>query len=150
MTPLAKRLAIAVAISLGLNLLLGGILVGQVIQRRAQRAQLVRPGGPVPSSAYERGPRGPGALQRAVGGRHPEFGERRRVIEQARQNVRQALLREPFDKAALEQALEGLRKETESSQVLAHRALVETAASASPALRGELGREFQGGKGRRR
>ena len=149
MTPLAKRLAIAAAISLGLNLLLGGVLVGQALQRRTQRA-LIERGGPMASSMHERGPRGPGAFQRTVGGRHPEFGERRRVIEAARQKVREALTREPFDKGALEQALAGLRKETETSQALAHGALVETAASATPALRGELGREFQAGKGKRR
>jgi len=68
------------------------------------------------------------------------------MIGAAREQVREALAREPFDKAALEQALAQLRKETEASQAVAHRALVETAASASPGLRDELGRQFQGGK----
>lgn len=148
MTPLAKRLAIAVAISLGLNLLLGGVLVGQALQRRAQRVAALD--GPMGSSLHARGMRGPGAFQRTVGTRHPEFGERRKVIEAARQKVREALTREPFDKAALEAALAGLRKETEASQALAHGALVETAASATPALRGELAREFQASKKKRR
>lgn len=150
MTPLAKRLAIAVAISLGLNLLLGGVLVGQALQRRAHRVAALERGGPLGSGMHERGTRGPGAFQRTVGKRHPEFGERRKVIEAARQKVREALTREPFDKAALEAALSGLRKETEASQSLAHGALVETAASATPALRNELAREFQSGKKKRR
>lgn len=147
MTPLAKRLAIAVAISLGLNLLLGGVLVGQALQRK--RANFER-GGPTPSGMHERAPRRPGAFQRSVGKDHPELGERRRVMATARQKVREALTREPFDKAALEQALAGLRKETEESQALAHVALVETAASTTPAVRSELGREFQLGRGKRR
>jgi uncharacterized membrane protein len=145
MTPLAKRLAIAVAISLGLNLLLGGVLVGQALQRRTHRAGIDR-GGPTPSGMHQRGPHRPGAFQRTVGARHPEFGERRRMIGAAREKVREALTREPFDKAALEQALAQLRKETEASQAVAHQALVETATSASPGLRDELGRQFQGGK----
>jgi uncharacterized membrane protein len=147
MTPLAKRLAVAVAISLGLNLLLGGVLVGQALQRRAHRA--IERGGPTPSGVHEHGPHRRGAFQRAVGARHPEFGERRRMIGAARQRVRDALTREPFDKAALEQALAQLRKETEASQALAHGALVETAASATPELRKELGRELQMGKKKR-
>jgi hypothetical protein len=149
MTPLAKRLAIAVAISLGLNLLLGGVLVGQALQRRSHGAGHERVGA-TPSGMHMHGKRGPGALQRVVGARHPEFGERRQMIGAARQKVREALTREPFDKAALEQALAGLRKETEASQALAHGALVGAAASATPALRAELGREFQAGRGKRR
>jgi Spy/CpxP family protein refolding chaperone len=147
MTPLAKRLALAVALSLGLNLLLGGVLVGQALQRRTQPH--ADRGRPMPSGMHEKR-RGPGAFQRVVGGRHPEFGERRRAIVESRQKVRDALSREPFDKAALEQALAELRKETEASQALAHGALVETAASATPALRSELGRDFQPRKGKRR
>lgn len=148
MTPLAKRLALAVALSLGLNLLLGGVLVGQALQRRTQPH--ADRGRPMPSGMHERRPRGPSAFQREVGRRHPEFGERRRAIAEKRQNVRDALTSEPFDQAVLEQALAGLRKETEASQALVHRALVETATSATPAVRSELGREFQPGRAKRR
>lgn len=141
MTPLTKRLALGLAISVALNLLLAGIFVGFAVQRRTHG--LARPVG------SEFGPHrvgdarfGPGPMRRALGEHHPELKERRQKASAAREAVRTALEHDPFDPASLERALEELRKETAESQALAHRALLQTAASATPAERKQLGAEF--------
>jgi uncharacterized membrane protein len=145
MTPMAKRLAVVLAISLGVNLLLAGVLVGLRGQRFLHR-------GPPPQASFaaaadkpERGaPRfRQGGMRRAFGEHRQEFKERRQSSAAARNGVRAALEREPFDKAELEKALEALRKETTDSQLLLHRALVETAAAGGQEARRELARDFE-------
>ena len=59
------------------------------------------------------------------------LGARHEAIDTARQSVREALIAEPFQAPALEHALASLRKETDETQVMLHRALVESAADMS-------------------
>jgi uncharacterized membrane protein len=49
------------------------------------------------------------------------------AVDAARRAVRDALVAEPFDAAALESALAGLRTQTDAAQVALHRALVDAA-----------------------
>jgi uncharacterized membrane protein len=143
MTPMTKRLAIALAVSLGLNLLLAGVFVGLRIQRMGHRAA------PAPSFvASGRHPERAAPRLRPDGPRHafrdlrPELKERRQKVSGARAAVRAALEKDPFDKASLEQALEALRKETTESQLLAHQALAKSAADSDLEARRRLASEF--------
>jgi uncharacterized membrane protein len=145
MTPLAKRLSIVLAISVAVNLLLGGIMVGRAFRHRHQPPPDDREH---PGMRAERdGRKGP------LRGLFREHGdalrEKRRSMGDARRTARAALEAEPFDQAALERALEGLRKETTASQEITHRAIVESAAKGSPDERRKLWHALERpGKGR--
>src|SRR5690606_19748544 len=107
-TPWAKRLAVMLAISVGLNLLSAGFWLGRRFGRPPpppdERA-VVGPG-------FGREARQHPALRRALDRHRDEFRERRRAIQKARLEAREALTREDFDAAALERALVNLRAET--------------------------------------
>jgi uncharacterized membrane protein len=134
MTPLAKRLSIALAVSIAVNLLIAGIFVGRAFHRR-----------PPPPSERDV----PGLRAERDGRRAPlrglflehddELRDKRRAIGEARRTARVALEAEPFDRAALERALEALRKETGASQEILHKAIVEAASKGSPEARKKLG-----------
>jgi uncharacterized membrane protein len=148
MTPLAKRLSIALAVSIALNLLLGGIMLGRVFHRPHPPPRAEREG---PAARFERdGRRGP--LRELFREQGDALREKRRAIGEARRTARTALESEPFDRAALERALETLRKETGSSQELMHRAIVEAAAKGSADERKKLAHALErvdfGGEGR--
>lgn len=135
------RLTLLLAVSIALNLLLAGILVGAQWSRR----------GPGPSRSFERGARFPGNLEQSLEPHRRALSERRRGASQARAEARTLLQREPLDRAALERALARLRSETQGSQAIVHRALVEAAVAAPPERRRELGRALgPGHKGGRR
>lgn len=119
-TPLTKRLFVLLAISVALNLVLIGFLVG----RR------VHPGG-------RSGPPPPGLEQR-----RGELGAGRRAIHHAGSEVVSALTAEPFDAPRLERALAELRQVTVGGQEAAHRALVELATRSSPEERRRLAQRF--------
>jgi uncharacterized membrane protein len=72
-----------------------------------------------------------------------ELREKRRAIGEARRTAREALEKEPFDRAALESALAALRKETGASQEIMHRAIVEAATKGSPEERKKLGNALE-------
>jgi uncharacterized membrane protein len=72
-----------------------------------------------------------------------ELREKRRAIGDARRTAREALQKEPFDRAALESALAALRNETGASQEIMHRAIVEAAAKGSPEERKKLGQALE-------
>jgi uncharacterized membrane protein len=136
MTPLAKRLSIILAISVAVNLLLAGIMVGRAFRHRP----------PPPPDAHgfhadREGRKGP------LRGLFREHGDalrdKRRSMGDARRTARDALAAEPFDRAALERALEALRKETTASQEIMHRAIVESAAKGSPDERKKLGHALE-------
>jgi uncharacterized membrane protein len=118
-TPLTKRLFVLLAISVALNLVLIGFLVG----RRVHPAG--REGPP------------PGLEQR-----HGELGAGRRAIHHAGSEVVSALTAEPFDAPRLERALAELRRVTVGGQEAAHRALVEVATRSSPEERRRLAQRF--------
>ena len=141
MTPLAKRLSFALAVSVAVNLLLAGVLAGRAF-RKSHRIDR-----DVPVLHPERLERR-GALRDLDLG--PEFQEKRRAIGEARKTARAALEKEPFDRAALESALSTLRKETVASQEIMHRSILAAAEAGSPERRKELAGALQRqGPGRR-
>ena len=148
MTPLAKRLSIALAISVAVNLLLAGIMVGRAFRHRpppppdgrdefgfrAERDDAAKS----PAGDGRRGP------LRGVFREHGDaLRDKRRSIGDARRTARAALEAEPFDRAALERALEALRKETTASQEIMHRAIADAAAKGPPEERKKLGRALE-------
>lgn len=143
MTPLAKRLLVALCVSLGLNLLAAGVVLGRAFDRdRGQGPKHGRHAG------AERAPeKQPGELRRRFGWRgEPEGMERRRAVRQAREQARAALGKEPFDAAAFEAALGRVRAETARGQEALHRKLVEEA-KRGPEERRRLGMIFGRGIG---
>jgi uncharacterized membrane protein len=52
---------------------------------------------------------------------------RSEAVDAARRAVRDALVAEPFDPAAMDSALAGLRVQTDAAQVVLHRALADAA-----------------------
>ena len=145
MTPLAKRLSIALALSVAVNLLLGGILVGRAFTK-PHRGDVARevPALHAPEREERRGP-----LRKLYREHGEEFREKRRAIGEAREAARTALEAEPFDRAALENALATLRKETVANQEIMHRQIVAAAENGSPEKRKELGHALErGGLGR--
>lgn len=137
MTPLAKRLGIFLALSIGVNLLFAGLWLGHGLRGRGLH-------GPMRGaySAEGDGPRRHPALRRAFESRAPEFAERRQATRMARQKVAESLEQQPFDRAAVEAALSALRNENLRSQELLHGQLVGLAEHGSPELRREIGRTF--------
>ncbi len=137
MTPLAKKLTVALVISVALNLLVVGFLVGRGLKRG--------PGGHGDlhglSGPESRLPRHP-VLHEAMDRHRADFAGRREAVMKARKAVAEAARREPFDRAALEQALLDLRRETGLSQEVMHRALVEACEKAKPEERRVLAAQF--------
>jgi Spy/CpxP family protein refolding chaperone len=91
---------------------------------------------------------------RAVFAQHrPAFEALRREAAAARAGVAEAARREPFDPAALDAALAGLRAAQDALSALRHRALGEIVAAAPPEARAALALRLSGGRdhgGRRR
>jgi uncharacterized membrane protein len=134
MTPWTKRLALLLAISVGVNLLLAGFWIGR------------RFGGPPPRAfdageSFElgRGARRHPVLRSALDRHRDEFHDRREATRRARARAREVLTSSEFDRQKLEQALAGLKDEMSKNQELAHRALVEAAVEARPEQRKALG-----------
>jgi uncharacterized membrane protein len=136
MTPLAKRLSIALAVSVAVNLLLGGIRAGRAFRKSHRGAD------DVPALRPEREERR-GPLRELYREHSEEFRENRRAIVEARKAARAALEKEPFDRAALESALATLRKETVASQEIMHRSILVAAETGSPEKRKELAGALQ-------
>jgi uncharacterized membrane protein len=137
-TPLAKRLLIALCVSLGLNLLAAGIVLGRSFDRGGQRGPARARDGGVP-----RGPEKPEAmLHRGPGRRDPAMLESRRSARRAREEARAILEKEPFDSAAFDAALARLRSETTRGQELLHRRVSENAKQGTPEQRRKLGAVF--------
>ena len=164
MTPWAKRLGIALTISLGVNLLLAGYVLGYGL-RRPQAAIGGFGAGHGPGMGLGRGMgsgprmgmgrrmgnssgmgngmgRGRPALRAAIDLRGNDLRACRQEIAKARDTVRDALAREPLDRTGLEQALANLRSQTGRGQELTHQAIVDAATRATPEQRRELADEF--------
>lgn len=141
MTPLSRRLIIVLAISGALNLLCAGIFVGGFIHRwRARSTNLVHALGDARPRAERR--HGPGPFGGVLAGHHEEMKERRRATAEARKAVVASLEREPFDAAALDEALAGLRAETAKTQELVHQTLERAARDGDAEARRKLARGF--------
>jgi Spy/CpxP family protein refolding chaperone len=158
MTPWAKRLAVALTISIAVNLLLTGYLVGN--RFRNQQSAVVGFGagsgrgmGMGPGMGNGRGMgkglgmgncagRGRPAIRAAIEPRENELSKHREAIAKARDVVRETLGRDPLDRGAAEQALLTLRLQSQQGQEATHHAIVEAAARATPEQRRELANEF--------
>ena len=127
-----RRLLVLLAVSIGLNLLLAGLWIGS-------RWSGPRHGLNQRFAGEHEGPF-PAAFSQAIAGRRDELAARRRAVAEARRAARSILEREPLDRAALESALDRLRRETEGSQQIVHHALIDAAAGAPRESRRELGR----------
>lgn len=134
MTPLTKRLAIALCVSLAINLLAAGFVFGRGWRRPSPEH------GPHMMEWMSRG-RGP--WRRAFEPHHAEFRGQTDALRAARLAARNALLSPNFERDSFERALGQVRAETTKSQELLHRALVEAAVSASPGERRELARTLE-------
>ncbi len=146
MTPLSRRLIIALAISGALNLLCAGIFVGGWIHR--SRARAARAGfelGRGQREAMQRGERrrGPGPFGGLLAGHRDQMLERRRAASDARRAVVASLEHEPFDPAALDQALGALRAETAKTQELVHQTLEQAARDGDAEARKKLAHGFE-------
>jgi Spy/CpxP family protein refolding chaperone len=75
--------------------------------------------------------------------------EQRQATRAARAAVRDALLAEPFDRAALERAFAGLREQRAQAQAAAHATVVELAEKLGPEQRRKLARRGRGRRGGR-
>lgn len=118
-TPLTKRLFVFLALSVALNLVLVGFLIGRRVHPEARR-------GPPPG----------------LEARREELGAGRSAIRGASKEVTAALVAEPFDLPRLEHALTELRRVTSGGQEAAHRALVELASRSSAEERKRLAKRF--------
>lgn len=140
MTPTVKRLAIALALSVALNLFVAGFVAMRVLHGgrhhpRGPHGHFIGPrglsgGDPAIKQAVR------GAMQRR-GGELRAHGER---LHAARTAVSAAFGAEPFDAPALRQALSDLRVQTELSQRLMHESLIEVAPALTPEQRARLAR----------
>jgi uncharacterized membrane protein len=171
MTPLSKRLIIALVVSVAVNLLLGGVFVGAAIQRhrmRAERGMMMPP--PRGSGAREareardeerppRAERKPRDRREGREGRSPRRGPifgglladdlrpRREVIMKARADVHDALVHEPFDPVALDRSLKAFGTETITTQDILHKRILELAKKDAE-TRTKLARGFEPRGGR--
>jgi uncharacterized membrane protein len=150
MTPLSKRLLIALAISGALNLLCAGLLVGSAIHRarmRAERAHFQqaahgarseRRGGEGKRDAR----RGAAPFGGILAAHRDELVQRRRAVVEARRTVERALEAQPFDAALLDSSLANLRHETTTSQELVHETLARAARDGDAETRRKIAAGF--------
>lgn len=149
MTPLSKRLIIALAISGALNLLCVGLFVGSAIHHSRMRAARAHFEPGARAGRFERRG-GEGARE---GRQKPPFGgilaahrdelvQRRRAVVDARRAVERTLEQEPFDPAALDRSLATLRSETTTSQELVHKTLAEAARGGDAEMRRKIAQGF--------
>ncbi|MHA7832860.1 MAG: periplasmic heavy metal sensor [Algiphilus sp.] len=127
---LVLSLGIALVVSLAGNLLAAGWVLGQRVAapQHMERGMLRQMARHLPAEV-----RSP--LREAMRERRRPLFEAFREVRQARQAVRAALAREPFDAEALEAALARQRAGTAALQQLMHGAMVETATSLPPEQR---------------
>lgn len=143
MTPLAKRLGILLAISIGLNLLLAGLWLGRGLRSREPHPRGSPHGFAVPHPSGELAQRRRPWLRQAFEAKAPEFSQHRQAARQARRRVVESLERQPFERRELDAALGALRQENLASQELLHSELAGLAERGSPEARREIARTFQ-------
>ncbi len=125
MNRLVRNLGIALAVSILLNVFLAGLWAGRAMRAGAGRAPDL--------TDTDVGPmRGVWRKRDAL------LRPRSEAVDAARRIVRETLVAEPFDPAALETALAELRTQTDSAQVALHRALVDAARELGPEDRRRL------------
>jgi Spy/CpxP family protein refolding chaperone len=155
MTPTAKRLAIALAVSVAVNLFLVGFIAvralhgGRAHERRHHHGHFLGPRG----LGRDGDPQAEQAMRRAMQRREATFRAQGDKLRATRGTVSAAFQAEPFDPQALARALAELRTQTVESQRLMHESLVEVAPALSPEQRARLARralDREPGFGRRK
>lgn len=130
--PIARKLAIALAASIGLNLFLGGMITSAWIAKRHYAERFDRPaaalaGGFDVRRGFEAlgGDAGPMAreIRREYGPRLRESG---RGMRAARGAVAELLRADELDPAALRAAFRDLRQASDGAQAVMHELLIET------------------------
>jgi len=150
MTPLSKRLLIALAISGALNLMCAGLLIGNAIHRSRMRAERAHFEPAAHGGRFERragdgmreGRRGAAPFGGILAAHRDELVQRRRAVVDARRAVERALEQEPFDAAALDRSLANLRSETATSQELVHKTLAQAARDGDAETRRKIAAGF--------
>lgn len=136
--PVTRRLAIGLAVSVGLNLFFGGMIASAWITKRAYHS------GDGPRVA---GLAGPFDLRRGVAeldppsreivrqlreGHRESFRQAGRNMREARRAVRQALTADEIDRAELDHALAEMRRSMDAAQAEMHTALADIATALEP------------------
>ena len=132
-------------VSLMMNLLLVGIIIGRVSSFGPAPGM-----GPDPTAGFFRvlGFLSDERRAEITPNLHHQMGDLMPVLHQMRNNQRhvfETLTANPFDPAALEQALAELRTNLTAAQVASHRSFVEMAKSLTPDEREELARAMRRG-----
>ena len=130
-------LLVALIVSVCINLLLAGVMVGgrwhhpQPWWRDVPEE--VRP-----------------ILKQAFDSHKAEFDARRDAVRQARQKVAELLKADPIDQAALDQALADLSQKSEAIRALGNAMMVEVAKQLTPELRAQMADSWAKDRFRRR
>ncbi len=124
MTPLVKKLAIFLAISVGLNAFLAGVAVMGLVRGPGYGPG---PAHGLPFSDKDAPWRDSKEVRQLLRSKSRELKSQRRALHASRERVRSAMEAEPFEPKRLEEALASLRAETTSSQAAVHASLVEAA-----------------------
>ena len=128
MTLTLRKLGLAFAISLGLNLFLAGFIAANLMRpRRPPPSELASGGAMLFHAGQALGDSRHPALLELMKKHRPALQQERRRIKDARGAVKAALIATPFEAKQLDRALAQLRQETDDSQALLHGALVELA-----------------------
>jgi len=123
-----KWLVFALSLSVILNVFFLGIWAGRTLVHREPR-------GP---HAFDVAMDASTPMRRVWRNHEASLRPKGEAVRAARRAVRDALVAEPFDAAALESALARLRTETNGAQVALHAALVEAARELGPEERRHL------------
>jgi Spy/CpxP family protein refolding chaperone len=130
-------LLVALIVSVCINLLLAGVMVGGRWHH----------GGPwwreVPAEAQP-------VMKQVFESHKAEFDAHREAVRQARQKVAQILKADPIDQAALDQAMADLTQQSQAIRQLGNTMMVEVAKQLSPELRAELADRWAQERFRRR
>ncbi len=123
-----KWLALALLLSLGVNVFLGGLVAGRHFgQPAASQREALAPGGPIQRLVASLPPDDRGAVQKAFAKRRAELAGDRRAVQAARAQVAQILAADTYDLAAQQKAFAEVRARTEALQRLLHEGLAEAA-----------------------
>jgi uncharacterized membrane protein len=135
-----KWLALALLLSLGVNVFLGGLVAGRHFgQPAASQREALAPGGPIQRLVASLPPDDRGAVQKAFAKRRAELAGDRRAVQAARAQVAQILAADTYDLAAQQKAFtealqrllhEGLAEAAQEMSVEGRRSLVESARKA--------------------
>lgn len=155
MSQVTRRLVIALAISVSINLFLIGFVTARFAlgnDRTKPFGDGTLPGGPMSLFGATEVLGNPTPIKRLLRKHIKDFRPKRNQLREARHRIARALAADPFDPKLLSAELGNLRKVTQDSQRAIHNALVELAISLSPEERRLLSqspRLWRGGQGNR-